>query len=132
MSGDNLFGISGFTPGALGIWLGVLGAFTWWIKGMADRRRASNEGVTVESNATAALIKQMQEQMARMGERIGQLEDRVDELEGEKRTLSGELSTALADNARLRAINMGQGQMRAEAAALVAGERVQAAEGAKV
>lgn len=120
-----------FTPGAVGIWLGLVSAFVWWVRGMPDRRRASNEGVTVESNATAVLIKQMQDQMARMGERIGQLEDRVDELEGEKRGLTSERDAALADNARLRAINMGQGQMRQDAAAIVAVERAQASEGAK-
>lgn len=112
-----------FTPGAAGIWLGLIGLFAWWIRGMPDRRRASNEGVTVESEATDTLIRSMQEQLKRMGERIGQLEDRVEELEDQKRGIATERDAALADNARLRAINMGQGQMRQDAAALLAAER---------
>jgi predicted nuclease with TOPRIM domain len=80
---------------------------------------------SAESKATDDVIEQLRKELARMGERMGHLEERVEELEHEKRAVTVERDAALADNARLRAVNHGQGQARQDAATIVAIERAQ-------
>lgn len=126
----NLFGIPGLTIGGLGIWgiflLIVGGIAVWWVRGMPERKRASNEAVPVESAAMNVLFRNMQAEIKRMGAKVDKLEKRVSDLETEKRAVVKERDAALAENARLRAVNDGQGQMRAEAAAIVAVDRLEA------
>ena len=129
MSASNLFGIEGLTIGGLGIW-GILliliaGIVAWWIRGMPDRKRAENEAIPAEAAASNALFRNMQAEMKRMAAQIARLDKRVTDLEAEKSTLMRERDAALADNARLRAVNDGQGEMRQRAAAVVAVERIQ-------
>ena len=129
MGASNLFGIEGLTIGGLGIW-GILlmliaGIIAWWSRGMPDRKRAENEAIPAEAAASDALFRNMQAEMRRMAAQIARLDKRVTDLEAEKSTLMRERDAALADNARLRAVNDGQGEMRQRAAAIVAVERMQ-------
>lgn len=128
MAATNLFGITGLTIGGLGIWCTLLtllaGIVVWWIRGMPDRKRAENEAIPVESEAMNILFKNMQAEIRRMGERVGKLEKRITVLEEENRGLVKERDAALAENARLRAVNEGRGEMRQRAAAIVAVERM--------
>jgi predicted transcriptional regulator len=128
VSATNLFGIEGLTIGGLGIW-GILlllagSLAVWWIRGMPDRKRADNEAIPAEAAASNALFKNMQAEMKRMAAQIARLDRRVTDLEAEKSSLVRERDAALAENARLRAVNHGQGQMRQEAAAIVAVDRL--------
>jgi hypothetical protein len=133
MDAANLLGIKGLTVGGAGIWvlvlLVVIGGtgriINKWVTGMADRKRAANEGVTVEVAANEALMNRMLAEMARMGTRIEKLEARVGELEADKRGLTAERDAALAENARLRAVNQGQGEVNQRVAQLVAIERLE-------
>lgn len=74
MMPDNLFGVTGLTPGGLGIWVLVFGLAAWWVRGMADRRRAANEGVTVESTAASQLIAHLQAEIGRLSSRLDLVE----------------------------------------------------------
>ena len=57
----NMFGVPGMTTGAVSIITMMLtAAVIWFIRGMADRKRADNEGVTTLSGAHDALFKTMQ------------------------------------------------------------------------
>lgn len=82
---DHLFGVIGLTPGGLGIWVLVAGLAAWWIRGMADRMRAANEGhstdATIEESARALLFTQMKDQMTAMAAEIAALKKRVMDLE---------------------------------------------------
>lgn len=61
LNGMSMFGVPGMTSGAVTILtLMIVGSLTWYIKGMADRRRAENENVTTLSGAHDALFKNMQ------------------------------------------------------------------------
>jgi hypothetical protein len=126
----NLFGIEGLTIGGLGIWgiLLMLGGaiIVWWIRGMPDRKRADNEAIPVESAATDVLFKNMQAEIKRMGLKVDRLERRVGILEDENRALVRERDAALANLARLEAVNQGRGQMRTEAARIIAADRLEA------
>lgn len=132
---QNLLGISGLTTGALGIWVGVgiavvgiLGRIIIkWVSGMADRKRADNEAVPLMSAANEVLMTRMVAEVERLSARVEKLEVRVDELEESERILIRERDAALADNARLRAVNTGQGEVRQQVAAIVAADRLEAA-----
>lgn len=124
----NLFGIEGLTIGGLGVWCTLLtllaGIVVWWIRGIPERKRAHNEAIPVESEAMNVLFKNMQAEIRRMGLKVDRLERRVDILEQENRALVRERDAALARVARLEAVNQGQGQMRAEAATIIAADRL--------
>ena len=53
----------------------VLMALVWWIRGAADRRRASNEAISVGESVTIAQFKRMQTEIDRLTARIQKLED---------------------------------------------------------
>lgn len=125
----NLFGIEGLTIGGLGVWCTLLtllaGTVVWWIRGIPERKRADNEAIPVESEAMNVLFKNMQAEIRRMGLKVDRLERRVGILEQENRALVRERDEALARVARLEAVNQGQGQMRAEAATIIAADRLE-------
>ena len=118
---------------AMGVWAifalaliaGVARVVLKWVGGMPDRKRADNEAVTVESAANDVLMKRMLAELQRMSVRIEKLEVRVDELEESERGLIAERDAALAENARLRAVNQGQGEVRQQVAAIVAADRLE-------
>ena len=61
MFGMSMFGVPGMTTGAVTIITMLTGgALVWFIRGMADRKRADNESVTTLSGAHDALFKTMQ------------------------------------------------------------------------
>ena len=59
--GMSVFGVPGMTTGAVTIITMLFGGgLVWFIRGMADRRRAENENVTTLSGAHDSLFKNMQ------------------------------------------------------------------------
>lgn len=122
---DNLFGIMGLTPGGLGIWVLVFGLAAWWVRGMADRRRACNEGVGVESAATKALFDQLQAEIERLTKRVEKQDERIAALEHEVHEERIARAKAEAEILRLKAINDVQGEVRQRAAQVVAAERIE-------
>lgn len=122
---DNLFGIMGLTPGGLGIWVLVFGLAAWWVRGMADRRRARNEGVGVESAATKALFDQLQAEIERLTKRVEKQDERIAALEHEVHEERIARAKAEAEILRLKAINDVQGEVRQRAAQVVAAERIE-------
>ena len=90
---DHFLGIDGLTIGGAGIWTLVvlaLGAIIrQWIAGIADRKRAENEGMSAKEKAEQAaqilLFDQMQKQMTRMEAEIDALKKRVADLEETER-----------------------------------------------
>ena len=61
MLGMSMFGVPGMTTGAVTIITMLCGGgLVWFIRGMADRKRADNESVTTLSTAQDALFKNMQ------------------------------------------------------------------------
>ena len=59
--GMSMFGVPGMTTGAVTIITMLTGgALVWFIRGMADRKRADNESVSTLSTAQDALFKNMQ------------------------------------------------------------------------
>ena len=104
-AGEHIFGIMGLTPGGLGIWVLVFGLAAWWVRGMADRRRAANEGLGVESAATKALFEQLQAEIERLSKRIERQDERIAALEAEVRECEHARAVAEAEVLRLRAMN---------------------------
>lgn len=125
---DNLFGIMGLTPGGLGIWVLVFGLAAWWVRGMADRRRAANEGVGVESAATKVLFDQLQAEIERLTKRIEKQDERIAALEIEVHEERIARAKAEAEILRLNAFNAVQGEVRQRAAQVVAAERIEGRE----
>ena len=90
---NDFLGIHGLTVGGAGIWTLVvlaLGAILrQWIAGIADRKRAENEGMSIKEKAEQAaqtlLFDQMQRQMQRMEDEIDGLKKRVADLENTER-----------------------------------------------
>lgn len=86
---DHALGVPGLSVGALGIMLTIMGGIAaWWVRGLADRRRALNESVTVESKASQAQFDRLEKEIARLtrtveaqGETIIKCNDRIDKLE---------------------------------------------------
>lgn len=123
--GEHLLGISGLTFGGLGVW-GILAMLAaWWIKGMADRRRADNEGTTAGSNATATLIKHLTAEVERLGNMVTIQSNRITELEHKLAHTEGEVI-------RLQAASAGFGDARQHAALIVAAEKLDAQPTAKI
>ena len=122
--GEHIFGIMGLTPGGLGIWVLVFGLAAWWVRGMADRRRAANEGLGIESAATKALFEQLQAEIERLTKRIERQDERIAALEAEVRDCEHARAVAEAEVLRLRAINDVQGEARQRAQQVVAAERL--------
>ncbi|MFA6031807.1 MAG: hypothetical protein WC889_02770 [Myxococcota bacterium] len=116
-------GISGLTIAGAGIWAIFGTLVAWWIKGMADRRRARNEGVTVESAANKVLIDNLTAEIRRMQARLEEQDKRITALEGEKRDRLDRESVLRADNIRLEAIIQSRGEVRQRAAQVVAADR---------
>lgn len=126
MNMEKAFGIMGLTPGAIGIWVLVFGLAAWWVRGMADRRRAHNEGESADSEAErkarAELFGQMQEQLKTLIAEVREvkaenaaLKKRIDELEARERDHLSELIEH-------RAARQLDGRVREEAAKAVAAE----------
>jgi hypothetical protein len=113
---NDVLGIAGLTPGGLGIWVLVGGLVAWWIRGMADRRRASNEGVTAESKASEAQFMRLEREIGRMLGRIEALEKGLAECEHRH-------AVAEAEVFRLRAMNDARGEIRQRAQEVVAADR---------
>jgi len=124
-SSEHLLGIMGLTPGGLGIWVLVFGLAAWWVRGMADRRRAANEGVGVESAATKALFDQLQAEIERLTKRIERQDERIAALEAEVRECEHARAVAEAEVLKLRAVNAVQGEVRQRAAQVVAADRME-------
>lgn len=118
-AGMNLFGIAGLTPGGLGIWAGLLGLVAWWIRGMPERKRATNESLAAGTAATTALIQHLTSEVERLSAMVTSQSTRIEHLEAELNVTKGEVT-------KLRAINDGQGEIRARAADRVARPRPRA------
>ncbi|MEG3148653.1 hypothetical protein U1769_02055 [Sphingomonas sp. ZT3P38] len=75
--------------------LALLHVLRKWVEGMADRRRAENEGQSAEDRAAgearAQLFMQMQQQLKVMSEEIGRLKLRIEEVEAQNRLYLTEL-----------------------------------------
>jgi hypothetical protein len=72
------FGIDGLTPGAVGIILTMIGLSSiWFIRGAAERRRASNEGVTALSGANDLLFKNLTAEVARLTKMVAEQGKRI-------------------------------------------------------
>lgn len=124
-SPDHFLGISGLTIGGAGIWAIFGSIVAYWIKGMADRRRARNEGVTVETAATDALIKNLTAEIERMQHRMAGYEKRICALEKEVRDGHDREGALRAENLRLEAVNLGRGEIRQRAAQIAAADRAE-------
>lgn len=115
VEGNDVLGIRGLTPGGLGIW-GLIGLIIiWWIRGMAERRRAANEGTTASAAATAILIKHLTEEVERLGKLVSSQSSRITELEHKLLHTEGEV-------VRLKAASAGIGDAREHAALIVAAQ----------
>ena len=56
-------------------WLAaLLILLAWWIKGLADRKRAATEGAVAEHSVSASMIALMQNEISRLSERVAALE----------------------------------------------------------
>ena len=126
---DHLFGIMGLTPGGLGIWAIAAGLFAWYIRGMADRKRAGNEGLTAESMAADVLFKQLQSEIDRLTARISRQDARIDELDRLVRECEHQRIALENENAQLRAAAMLEGRVRQESAKVVAADRMNGQDG---
>lgn len=51
-----------------------LSVIVWWIRGMAERKRANTEGVVAEQGVSSTLIGLLQEEVSRLSARVGALE----------------------------------------------------------
>lgn len=124
----NVLGISGLTVGGAGIWALVILAvgtiLAWWVRGIPERKRAEIAGADSEEAVVAAQWARFQKEIDRLLRRVEQLEGRVNTLEGERDQLRQERDAAVSELIKLRAANAGQGQVRQEAAVLVAAERI--------
>ena len=114
-----------------GIWsvfaavcVGLVAAFGYWIRGMPERRRAANEGMSVEDAATAKLIEGLTAEMARLQARVEGQEKRITALETEVREGHDREAVLKADNLRLTAILDARGEIRQRAQQVVAADRL--------
>ena len=83
-SGTHILGIPGMTTGAVGIMTMLLGGIIiWYIRGMADRRRADNENVTSLSGAHDILFKNMQTEISRLSRLVTELSAEINALKRE-------------------------------------------------
>lgn len=127
---QSLFGITGLTVGGVGIWgvflLAAGTAFRSWVIGMADRKRAANEGESIDEKAAAEaraqLFTQMQEQMTAMAREIANLKARVAELEANERNNLTELI-------ELRGAKQVESRVRQRTQEIVSAERVNGGQG---
>ncbi len=117
IEGGDLFGIEGLTPGGAGIWVGLVGICIWWIRGMAERRRAANEGLSVGAAAMDALVKHLTAEVERLGTLVTIQSGRITELEHKLLHTEGEV-------VRLKAASAGFGDAREHAALIVAAEKL--------
>jgi septal ring factor EnvC (AmiA/AmiB activator) len=100
--GEHILGISGLTPGGLGIWVLVFGLAARWIRGMPDRRRAGNEGVTAESKASQAQYERLEKEIARLTARVAAQGERIDRLEHDLIECERKHAEAESEIARLK------------------------------
>lgn len=118
MHGNDVFGIAGLTPGGLGVWVGGATAILiWWIRGMADRRRAENEGTTAGAAATGVLIDHLTKEVERLAKLVATQSNRITELEHKLLHTEGEV-------VRLKAASAGMGDAREHAALIIAAEKL--------
>lgn len=81
---SHALGIDGLTPGAVGIILTMIGlSIIWFIRGMADRKRAANEEITTLSGATDTVIEILTAEVKRLSEQVEKLTKQVSSLEKE-------------------------------------------------
>jgi len=116
-----------------GIWTlvvlatGAIGtAAAWWIRGMPERKRAANEGMSVEDAATARLIEGLTAEMARLQERVASQDRRITALESEVREGHDREAALRAENLGLKAVIQSRGEIRQRAAQIVAADRLAA------
>lgn len=106
----HFLGVNGLTIGGAGIWtlvvLALGAALRQWIAGIADRKRADNEGMSVteklEQDARTMVFDQMQKQMARMETEIDGLKKRVVHLEEQVKESVERERKLLEENTLLR------------------------------
>lgn len=130
MTGENLLGIAGLTPGGIGIWaifglalVSLVGKLlSNWISGMADRRRADTEGQSAyevaKAAASAQLFEQMQAQLGRLESEVARLNDRIADLESEGRANMKEII-------ELRAGRQVEERVRQAAQVIVSADRME-------
>ena len=98
--GMSMFGVPGMTTGAVTIITMMLGGvLVWFIRGMADRRRADNENVTTLSGAHDVLFKNMQTEIARLSKLVTELSAELNvvkkELSEERMARLGEMKNSV-------------------------------------
>ena len=98
--GMNMFGVPGMTTGAVSIiTMMISGVIIWYIRGMADRRRADNENVTTLSGAHDILFKNMQTEIERLSRLVSTLSAELNtvkkELAEERRARLGEIKNSI-------------------------------------
>ena len=96
----SMFGVPGMTTGAVTIITMMLGGvLVWFIRGMADRRRADNENVTTLSGAHDVLFKNMQTEIARLSKLVTELSAELNvvkkELSEERMARLGEMKNSV-------------------------------------
>lgn len=112
---QHVFGIEGLTVGGAGVWalvlMGIIAGIRQWILGIADRKRAENEGVAIkesaEEKARGQLFDQMIKTTDRLQEEVTVLRARVAELEKIEREHLKEINKHLTEIALLRGIPNG-------------------------
>ena len=100
MLGMSMFGVPGMTTGAVTIITMLCGGgLVWFIRGMADRKRADNESVTTLSGAHDILFKNMQTEIERLSRLVSTLSAELNtvkkELAEERRARLGEIKNSI-------------------------------------
>lgn len=119
-------GIMHYLEPATGWIVALIGLAAWWIKGIADRKRASTEGAVAEHSVSASMMTLMQAEIARLSERVAALEHdkeikdtTITDLTAEKLRLTADLAAArLAHGAEIAAESLLKMAALAEASVL--------------
>lgn len=122
-------GITDFVPSAVVAMAGGISA--WWVRGLADRMRARNESITVESKASQAQFDRLEREISRLtrtvevqGETIEKCNHRIDKLERDLIECERKHAEAETVIFTLRQANNIIGEGRQLAATIVAAERL--------
>ena len=82
--GTQVFGVPGLTTGAVAIVTVLIGnIIIRWVQGIAERRRAENEGVTAVSGAQNLLFENLQKEITRLTLLVSELSREINDLKRE-------------------------------------------------
>ncbi len=77
--GTQMFGVPGLTTGAVAIVTVLIGnIIIRWVQGMAARRHADNEGITVVSGVNDAVYKRLNAENERLSKLVEKLSTKID------------------------------------------------------